>query len=262
MTDRPDRRAPAGEMGAATPDPTVPHTGATTAESAEPAIVFDRVHKTFDSLKVIDDLSLAVGAGQIVGIVGPSGVGKTTILKLITGIVTPDRGTVTVAEGRLGYVFQEPRLLPWRTASDNVAVALRAMGMEKAAARAAAAGWLERVGLEGFEDYHPDELSGGMAQRVSIARAFAVEPGILLLDEPFSNMDATLKASLMDVLRGMLEERRITVIHVTHDLTEVLQWADRIIELTADHRARELDLTDRKAVAMEWLAATLRRLGV
>jgi NitT/TauT family transport system ATP-binding protein len=217
-------------------------------------IVFDRVSKSFDSLRVLDDLSLQVRSGEIVAIVGPSGVGKTTILKLITGIVRPDEGTVTVADGVVGYVFQEPRLLPWRTALDNVAVPLRARGATKSEAREAAAGWLQRVGLQAFARYHPAELSGGMAQRVSVARAFAVGPRILLMDEPFSNMDAELKASLMGILKGIIKELGTTVVYVTHDLLEALQLADRIVELTSDRRTREVDLSDRAAVARDWLA--------
>lgn len=220
-------------------------------------IALDHVSKSFDSLRVVHDLDLTIQGGQIVGIVGPSGVGKTTILKLIAGIVEPDAGSVKITgEGTVGYVFQEPRLLPWRTAVDNVAVTLRALGRDKAEARAEAASWLERVGLKGFEHYHPAELSGGMAQRVSIARAFAVDPRILLLDEPFGNMDAALRQSLIDVLRGMIAERHITVVLVTHELTEALQLADRIVEITTEKRLRELDLSDRKAVAMEWLSAS------
>ena len=217
-------------------------------------IAFEHVSKSFDSLKVLNDLSFRISSGQILGVVGPSGVGKTTILKLITGILAPDAGSVTVADGALGYVFQEPRLLPWRTALDNVASALRAQGMDKAEARERAAGWLEKVGLEGFEHYHPAELSGGMAQRVSVARALSVEPAILLMDEPFSNMDATLKASLVVTLQEILRERRTTVVYVTHDLTEALQLADRIVELMPDKTLRELDLSDRRPSPGDWLA--------
>jgi len=225
-------------------------------------ITFENVSKAFDSLEVFHDLSLHVATGQILGVVGPSGSGKTTILKLITGIVRPDAGKVTIAEGAVGYVFQEPRLLPWRTALDNVAAPLRAQGTSKAEARSVAGGWLERVGLRGFEHYHPAELSGGMAQRVSIARAFAVEPRILLLDEPFSSVDQALKGSLMDVLESIINERDTTVVYVTHELTEALRLADRIVEITPERGLRELDLSDRGAAAREWLAGTLGDLGI
>lgn len=225
-------------------------------------ITFEHVDKSFNGLKVLDDLCFSVAEGQIVGIVGPSGVGKTTILKLITGIIQPDEGRLTVADTVVGYVFQEPRLLPWRTALDNVADPLRAQGVSKAEARRAAAEWLQRVGLQGFEQYHPAELSGGMAQRVSIARALAVRPRILLLDEPFSNMDTALKLSLIGILQGMIRERTVTAVYVTHDLTESLQLADRIVELTPGYGLRELDLSDRRAVAMEWLSKTLDRLDI
>ena len=217
-------------------------------------ITFEHVSKSFDSLKVLNDLSFHISSGEILGVAGPSGAGKTTILKLITGIIAPDEGAVRVAEGAVGYVFQEPRLLPWRTALDNVAVPLRARGMDKADARKKAAEWLDRVGLAGFEHYHPAELSGGMAQRVAVARALAVEPAILLMDEPFSNMDATLKASLMATLQHILKERKTTAVYVTHDLTEALQLADRVVEMTPERTLRELDLSDRAAVARDWLA--------
>jgi NitT/TauT family transport system ATP-binding protein len=217
-------------------------------------IAFEHVSKSFDSLHVLNDLSFHISSGEILGVVGPSGSGKTTLLKLITGIIAPDEGAVQVAEGAVGYVFQEPRLLPWRTALDNVAVPLRARGMDKAEARTKAAQWLDRVGLAGFEHYHPAELSGGMAQRVSVARALAVEPAILLMDEPFSNMDATLKATLMATVQQILKDRMTTAVYVTHDLTEALQLADRIVEMTPEKTLHEIDLSDRAAVARDWLA--------
>ena len=224
-------------------------------------ITFQKVSKAFDKLKVLHEASLHVGADEIVGIVGPSGSGKTTILKLITGILAPDSGTVTVAPGAVGYVFQEPRLLPWRTTLDNVAAPLRAQGRDKAAARAAAAQWLGRVELAGFERYHPAELSGGMAQRVSLARAFAIEPRILLMDEPFAGLDAELKESLMAILESIIRGRKTTVVYVTHELPEALRLADRIVELTPDRALRELDLSDRAGVAREWLTRSLGTLG-
>ena len=128
-------------------------------------ITLTNVSKSHDSLVILREVSLHIAAREIVGIVGPSGSGKTTILKLIARTLAPDTGTVEVEQGVLGYAFQEPRLLPWRTALDNVAGPLRAQGMKRASAREEAARWLERVGLTGFERYHPAELSGGMAQR-------------------------------------------------------------------------------------------------
>ena len=224
------------------------------------AISFEHVSKAFDTLQVLDDLSFRVAPGDILGVVGPSGSGKTTILKLITGILAPDKGTVTVTEGVVGYVFQEARLLPWRTALDNVAAPLRALGMDKAAARQAAAGWLDKIGLGGFELYHPAELSGGMAQRVSLARALAVEPAVLLMDEPLSNLDAALRSSLLDTLAELLQGRATTTVYVTHDLVEALRLADRIVELMPDKTLRELDLSDRAALASDWLAKFHTRL--
>ncbi len=220
-------------------------------------ITFERVRKTFDSLVVLDGIDLHIAENQIVAVVGPSGVGKTTMLELITGLIAPDSGRVEVADVRIGYVFQEPRLLPWRTAVDNIAVVLRAQGEEREEARRAALSWMERVGLQGFEDYHPAELSGGMAQRVAVARAFAAEPRILLMDEPFSNMDLELKTSLLGILEAIIRERKTTVVYVTHELTEALRIADRIVELTPERRLRELDLRDRKQVALDWLSGTL-----
>jgi NitT/TauT family transport system ATP-binding protein len=222
-------------------------------------ITFEHIRKTFDSLLVLDDLNLRIAENEIVGIVGPSGVGKTTMLRLITGIVSPDSGRLEVPDVGIGYVFQEPRLLPWRTALANIAVVLQAQGAGKAEAAATAHTWMERVGLLGFEGYYPAELSGGMAQRVSIARAFAAEPRILLMDEPFSNMDRELKTSLIGILQKIARERNTTVVYVTHELTEALQIADRIVELTPDRHLRELDLTDRKKVALDWLSGTLGR---
>ena len=220
-------------------------------------ITLTNVSKSHDSLEILREVSLDIAAREIVGIVGPSGSGKTTILKLIAGTLAPDAGTVEVEQGVLGYAFQEPRLLPWRTALGNVAAPLRAQGMKRAAAREEAARWLERVGLVGFERYHPSELSGGMAQRVSLARAFAVEPRILLMDEPLANVDVDLKGSLLGILQSIVKERETTVVYVTHELPEALRLADRIVELTPEHTVRELDLTDRATIVREWVARSV-----
>jgi NitT/TauT family transport system ATP-binding protein len=223
----------------------------------DPAITFERVGKRFNGRTVLADLDLDVSQGQVLGLIGASGVGKTTVLKLIAGLLLPDSGRISTAPGRLAYVFQEPRLLPWRSALDNVAVVLRAQGRGSEEARSEAGRWLEKLGLQGDERLLPAELSGGMAQRVSLARALAGDPEILLLDEPFSNLDAAVKADIARTLRTVVRRRGTTVVHVTHDLTEVLQWADRILELDPSHRHRELDLSDRRAAAEEWLARAL-----
>jgi NitT/TauT family transport system ATP-binding protein len=205
-------------------------------------IRFVRVSKSFDSLEVLRDLSFDVGQGQILGVIGPSGSGKTTILKLITGILRPDSGQIELAGDRIGYVFQEPRLLPWRTVLDNIALVMRSGGLDKKAARDKARIWTQDIGLEGFEDYYPMQLSGGMMQRVSLGRALASRPDILLMDEPFSNMDKDLKESLLSTLRSIIQEHHPTVVYVTHEPAEVAGLADRILELAPERglpRVRE-----------------------
>jgi NitT/TauT family transport system ATP-binding protein len=220
-------------------------------------IRFTGVGKSFRGGRVLDDLSFTVQRREIVGILGPSGVGKTTILRLIAGLIEPDTGQVTVEGTRLGYVFQEPRLLPWRTVLENVRVALRASGMAHGDTFHTARCWLDKVGLADFERYYPVQLSGGMQQRVALARAFAIQPDILLLDEPFSNLDARRKTALLDILQTMLRETAITVVYVTHDLTELLRVADRVFNLHFDTGWQELDLSNRRSLLLEYISDLL-----
>ncbi|MEN4006085.1 MAG: ATP-binding cassette domain-containing protein [Methanobacteriaceae archaeon] len=207
-------------------------------------IRFSRVTKSFNGLIVLDNLSFEIKKSEIVSILGPSGIGKTTILKLIAGTLFPDSGTVEVTSPQIGYVFQEPRLLPWRTCKENISLVMKASGTTRRKADDIARGWIERLGLRGFEDYYPTQLSGGMMQRVSIARAFAIEPEILLMDEPFSNLDMKLKESLLTMVEEMLEEHRITVVHVTHDLMEAMRLADILFEVLPGGVMKELELKD------------------
>ncbi len=195
-------------------------------------IRLDRVSKSFNGLPVFSGLSLMVHPGEVVGLVGPSGAGKTTLLRLIAGLTRPDSGIVTTAGSRLSYVFQEARLLPWRTALENVVVALRAAGFNQADARNEARLWLKRVGLAQFADYYPAQLSGGMQQRVALARAFAVHPDVLLLDEPFSHLDDGHKQELRDILRRLIRETGVTVVYVTHALPELDGLASSILYLS------------------------------
>ncbi len=218
-------------------------------------IQFTNVSKSFEGHRVLDDLSFAVQQREVVGILGPSGTGKTTILRLIAGLIAPDTGRVTVKGARLGYVFQEPRLLPWRTVQENVRVALRASGMMPKDALHIARDWIDKVGLADFERYYPAQLSGGMQQRVALARAFAIQPDILLLDEPFSSLDAHRKTDLLDILQTMIRATSMTAVYVTHDFTELLRVADRI--LTLDTGLQELDLSNRRELLLNYVADLL-----
>jgi len=221
-------------------------------------IKFSGVTKSFNGLKVLDNLSFKIEESEIVSILGASGIGKTTLLRLITGTIVPDSGTVEVGSPQIGYIFQESRLLPWRTSKENIALVLRANGTVKKEANDIAKGWIERLGLKGFEDYYPAQLSGGMMQRVSIARAFAIEPKILLMDEPFSNLDMNLKESLLTMLEEMLTEYQTTVVHVTHDLLEAMRLADRFFKIHPGGIMKELGLNEREAIVQNFVSGRLK----
>lgn len=194
-------------------------------------IEFRNVSRSFGGLSVIKDLSFHIEANKVVSILGPSGIGKTTILRLITGAIKPDSGEVRVSGRKTGYIFQDPRLLPWRTALENVSLGLVAEGKERKVAEGIARRWMDCLGLAGFEDYYPAELSGGMMQRVSIGRALAIEPDILLMDEPFSNLNAELKDSLLSMIEDILTEYKTTVVYVTHDISEAVRLSDWILTI-------------------------------
>lgn len=225
-------------------------------------ISFQNVGKSFGDLAVLRDVSFEVQAGEVLAFVGPSGSGKTTILRLMADLTQPDAGRVLRSGERVGYVFQEPRLLPWVTARDNIALVVRALGESKEAARREAGEWMRRLGLQGFEDYYPAHLSGGMMQRVSLGRAFAARPDILLMDEPLSGLDRELKASLLAQIKTLIREEGVTVAYVTHELPEALGLADRILELSRGGAARELDLSDRGALLLNWVASVMEQAVV
>jgi NitT/TauT family transport system ATP-binding protein len=190
--------------------------------------------------QVLRDVSFGVGAGEIVGIVGPSGTGKTTLLRVLGGLLPASSGTVTL-DGRAVHgpppnvvtVFQDygNALLPWRTVTRNVALGLEGrVGRDERRERVERA--LRMVGLDGRGSDYPWRLSGGMAQRVQIARALALEPRVLLMDEPFGALDAMTKASLQDVLLGAHEQTRATIVFITHDLEEAIYLSDRVLVMT------------------------------
>jgi ABC-type nitrate/sulfonate/bicarbonate transport system ATPase subunit len=190
-------------------------------------------HKSYrpasgDRLHVLGGVSLALAKGEIAAIVGPSGCGKTTLLRIIVGLDRDFEGGVRLpAHGRLGVVFQEPRLLPWRTVDENVRLA--APQANDAALNALFAA----LGLAEHRRHYPGELSVGLARRVALARAFAVEPDLLVLDEPFVSLDAALAARLRAELIDLVSRRPVTTLLVTHDIDEAIGLADRIVLLSA-----------------------------
>lgn len=224
-------------------------------------IRFRDVDKSFNGLKVFKGLNFEVRRSEAVAVLGPSGSGKTTLLRLISGTLKPDKGLIEVSSRRIGFVFQDHRLLPWRTAQDNIALVLRASGRGKTEARAKARLWMDRLGLAGFYDYYPGQLSGGMVQRVSIARAFAVEPEIMLMDEPFSSLDADLADNLLRDLKQVLRKYKTTVVFVTHDFVEAINLADRIFRLGAEGLT-ETPITDKVTLLRQYITARMKDIGV
>jgi ABC-type nitrate/sulfonate/bicarbonate transport system ATPase subunit len=200
------------------------------------------VSKRYRRNWAVRSFDLYCRAGEVVSILGPSGCGKSTTLNLIAGLITPDEGAVLSSADRIGYVFQEPRLIPWRTALDNLLYVLD--GAEPAAERQRAVEMLTQLQLGDSLNAYPRQLSGGMRQRVSIGRAFVHQPQLLLLDEPFSALDIALKQGLQQALIGLIDQHGPAVIHVTHDPLEAATLADRVIvcRQTVNEVATELHL--------------------
>jgi NitT/TauT family transport system ATP-binding protein len=190
-------------------------------------------------ITALDRLTLEVPAGSFTVIIGPNGCGKSTLLRLMAGLLAPSAGTVLVGDappragdGRVSLAFQQPRLLPWRTTLDNVALPLEVAGVGEQRRRDRAARALERVGLAGAAELRPRELSGGMAQRASLARALIGDPAVLLLDEPFSALDALTRETFDRELQALWQERSRTVVLVTHSVTEAVTLADRVVVMS------------------------------
>jgi len=193
------------------------------------------ISKTFDNgVHALGDVSLVVNDGEFLSLVGPSGCGKSTVLRIVAGLLKPDTGAVEFPNGRpeIGFVFQEPTLMPWATALGNARLPLDLKGVAHAEAEARSRKALARVGLAGFEKAYPRELSGGMKMRVSIARALAAEPKLLLMDEPFAALDELTRQSLNDDLIALAREDGITVIFVTHSVFESAYLSSRVVVMT------------------------------
>jgi ABC-type nitrate/sulfonate/bicarbonate transport system ATPase subunit len=194
-------------------------------------------------VQALAGMSLRAAPAEVVAVVGPSGCGKTTLLELICGLQEPDAGSVRAAPAAL--MPQRDLLLPWLSAIDNAGLALRARGVARDEARAAAAPWLERFGLAGFERIRPAGLSGGMRQRVSFLRTLLAGKPVLALDEPFAALDAITRAEMQGWLGHVLESEPRTVVLVTHDVEEAVVLADRVVVMSArpGHAVAEIEVS-------------------
>jgi NitT/TauT family transport system ATP-binding protein len=211
----------------------------------EPAIELRGVTKSFttpsgSTYTALKDLDLRVAPGEFCAIVGPTGCGKSTTLTLVSGLEQPTIGTVEVhgevvteITPGVGFMFQTDAILPWKTVLDNVALGPRFRGTARSIAETAAKDWLRRVGLSGFEDRFPHQLSGGMRKRVALAQSLINEPAILLMDEPFSALDVQTRAIMSNELLQLWDLTRPAVIFVTHDLEEAIALADKVVVMTA-----------------------------
>lgn len=186
------------------------------------------------SLKVLSDISCELHAGTFNSILGPSGCGKSTLLGLIAGLDRPTSGKIDVGASRprVGFVFQQPRLLNWRTLEANVALPLEQSAMTPGDRRSRAQHYLRLVGLAGYENYYPLQVSGGMQQRASIARALAIDPDVLLMDEPFSGLDEWTARKLREELIGIWQETKKTVVFVTHSIAEAVFLSQQVLVVT------------------------------
>lgn len=188
---------------------------------------------------VLEGLDLQVGAGRFVSLLGPSGSGKTSVLRAVTGLLQPRAGAIDLEVGanEVGFLFQDDALLPWRTARQNVALGLRIHGAPRGEAEETAERWLGLLGLEGFGARYPRQLSGGQRKRVAIAQVLALEPKLLLMDEPFASLDAIVRTRITQELLRWVEEKHMTVLLVTHDLEEAISASDTVYVLSQGPRA-------------------------
>ena len=188
----------------------------------------------------LDSIDLAVAQGEFVTVVGPSGCGKSTLLNLIVGLLRSSSGRILFRGDpingictKIGYVTQKDNLLPWRTLIENVEIALEIRGIENSARRQRAQELIGQVGLSGFEDHYPHELSGGMRQRANIIRTLIYDPELILMDEPFGPLDAQTRVVLQDQLLKLWLASRKTIVFITHDLVEAITLADRVVLMTS-----------------------------
>ena len=212
-------------------------TGAIVLEHVTHRFPLPRENREFTA---VERVSFDVGGGEFVSIVGPSGCGKSTLLALVAGLVPVSEGRISLdgrpvagVDPRLGFVFQRDALFPWKTVAQNVGLPLLFRGVDAEAARPRVADWIARIGLTGFERYHPHQLSGGMRKRVALAMTMVYEPEIVLMDEPFGALDVQTRNLMENDLLEIWSQFRRTVVFVTHDLEEAIALSDRIVVMTA-----------------------------
>jgi NitT/TauT family transport system ATP-binding protein len=228
-----------------TPSETVAGAPSTVQPDAEPAVYLDRIGKEFklgrgQTMTALTEIDTTIGRGEFISLLGPSGCGKSTLLRIISGLEKPTSGTVLVGgsepkqlidEHRMGFAFQEHALLPWATVTENIALPFRLAHRRIDSQRVAEL--IELVGLGGFENARPKQLSGGMRQRVAIARSLALKPDLLLLDEPFGALDEITRRRLNFEMARIWEETGVTAIMVTHSVDEALLLSNRILVMAA-----------------------------
>ena len=206
-----------------------------------------RSRESAERYTAVADTSMQVGAGEFVSVVGPTGCGKSTLLNIAAGLLAPSAGEVRVfgeplqgINRRAGYMFQSEALMPWRSTIENVMVGLEYHGLAREEARAQALAWLERVGLRDFADRYPHQLSGGMRKRTSLAQTLALDPDIILMDEPFSALDVQTRQLMENEVLDLWAAKRKAVLFITHDLDEAIAMSDRVIVLSAGPATRPI----------------------
>ena len=221
----------------------------TTPDPQPKAMVsIDSVTMAFGNFVAVQDVNLTVADGEFLAIVGPTGCGKSTILNAIAGLLKPAKGTVSIdgtpvagVQNDIGYLFQQDALLPWKTAIENVEMGPMFRGASAAQRRENARKWLAKVGLKGFEDRYPHQLSGGQRKRVQMAQALITGPKVILMDEPFSALDIHTRHLMQNELLRLWQEERRAVVMITHDLEEAIALGDRVVVLAAGPRSRVIE---------------------
>ncbi len=214
---------------------------------SEVSCVFSDRHKPSQAYTAVRDVTLSVGAGEFVSVVGPTGCGKSTLLNVGAGLLQPSAGSAQVfgepllgVNRRAGYMFQAESLMPWRTALGNVMAGLEFRGVPQREAQAQAETWLRRVGLGGFGDRYPHQMSGGMRKRVGLAQMLVLDPDILLMDEPFSALDIQTRQLMENELLNLWAAKRKAVLFITHDLDEAIAMSDRVVVMSAGPASRPI----------------------